>query len=173
MREWCLLISIALLGLTGCATKRVTNADLWYSVSVPNKWTIGNGGLQSPQGEVLQIQRIRDDGKLGNLIVSTRNTIRRDMVGFVTEVDQRQRIQKRCAWKLVGAHRPNKNSDEYVLIRVIIDTNKPGVKDCEGAHEPGQYKYILTIRTPSESYNQRKKILNKIIKSFSFTIPEY
>lgn len=160
------------LALQGCSTKTMRNAALWYTITVPKTWKVKRGQLVSPKNEILYIQRIRDDARINGLITSTRNNIQRDMVGFTIENESRKTYKGHCAWRLIGAYRPKKNAAEMVMVRMIIDTNKP-TKDCEGAYEAGQYKYILTLRTPSESYNQRKKALNKILATFSWKIPAY
>ncbi len=165
------LFVIALM--PACTTKTLKNEQLWYSLTVPKTWTTENGIIKTDKGETISIVRLHNDARISTLIQTTMENIRRNMVGFVTESESRNQINGHCAWKLVGAHRPEKNGPEYVIIRVIIDTNQKATKDCEENYEPGVYKYVIDIKTPSESYNKRKKILNKVIKSFSFKLPEY
>jgi len=159
--------------MSGCTTKTLRNEQLWYTLSVPKTWTTENGVIKSDKGETITIVRIHNDARIGVLIDSTRKNIRRDMVGFVIESESKKPVSGHCAWKLVGAHRPDKNGPEYVIIRAIIDTNKKKAKDCEGSYDAGVFKYIIMIKTLSENYNNRKKILDKVLKSFAFKLPEY
>jgi hypothetical protein len=154
-------IGLALfIATSGCAGRVLRNVELWYWLSVPKNWKAGKDGLiKSDQGDLLRISRWRDDSPLERFVDSQRRAIQIDRAGFVIEDETWINVARRKSWKMVGTHRQTDINREDTWVYVIVDT--------------GQYKYMLEFITPSEQYLERRTIIDGIVRSFGYKIPEY
>ena len=157
------LLWMCLLAFSGCKTKTVVQKKFWYQITLPKKWKVlSPTSLQSPDPDPtrLTIVRRRDSGSLESYAKAQIESLQIEIPDFQQEDQQYFKIQGRRAWKLVGVFRPKgPNTPRVVRIKVYVASR--------------DYKYDLTILLPAEAYRSRRKGLDKILKTFRFTIPEY
>lgn len=150
-------VLLLVVSSAGCVVRTLHNQELWYWISIPKTWKIQGTTLVSGEGDSLLVTRIRDDGSLENFVQSQRQAFQIEKADFVTEDEAWLSINGRKAWRMVGTDKTGGKDEVWVL--VFIDV--------------GQYKYRLWFKTPNDTFRQREKGLNEILRTFVVKIPEY
>lgn len=152
------LACVVLLILSaGCTVNTLHNQELWYRISVPKTWKTQGTAMLSGQGDSLQVTRIRDDSSLEAFVQSQRQAFQIEKADFVTEDEAWLTIHNRKAWRMVGTDKAGGKDEVWILVFVDV----------------GQYKYRLWFKTPNDTFRQREKGLNEILRTFVVKIPEY
>ena len=162
--KWRLGVLLLLLfALSGCKTKTVVQKKFWYQITLPKKWKVLSPiKVQSPDANPTKISiiRRRDSGSLESYAKAQLDALQIEIPDFQQENQEYLKIQGRRAWKLTGIYRPKGPSTPRVVrIKVYVYSR--------------DYKYDLTILVPVDAYSKRLKGINKILKTFRFTIPDY